>query len=61
MSDPSTRLVIGATENRNIFKPAESYFDWTYKGELDEFLLFTKALNENEVRSLAMMMRSAKP
>ena len=27
VSDPSTRLVIGATENRNIFKPAESYFD----------------------------------
>ena len=61
VSDPSTRLVIGATENRNIFKPAESYFDWTFKGELDEFVLFTKALNENEVRSLAMMMRSAKP
>ena len=31
------------------------------KGELDEFVLFNKALNENEVRSLAMMMRSAKP
>ena len=61
VSDPSTRLVIGATENRNIFKPAESYFDWTYKGDLDEFVLFNKALNENEVRSLAMMMRSAKP
>lgn len=61
VSDPSTRLVIGATENRNIFKPAESYFDWTFKGELDEFVLFNKALNENEVRSLAMMMRSAKP
>jgi hypothetical protein len=61
VSDPGTRLVIGATENRNIFKPAESYFDWTYKGELDEFVLFNKALNENEVRSLAMMMRSAKP
>ncbi len=61
VSDPSTRLVFGATENRNIFKPAESYFDWTFKGELDEFVLFNKALNENEVRSLAMMMRSAKP
>ena len=61
VSDPNSRLVIGATENHNIFKPTESYFDWTFRGELDEFLLFTRALNENEARSLGMMMRSAKP